>query len=162
MHNTHIHIHEHVHMHMIYTYTHIHTSRTTFNGLHVCIFSSSANWDGISDPESGIYSYGWCIGTSVGTCNIMPFTDPFPGYVNRHELWTSTGVAPFQTALPDGTYYVSVQAINNVVYGGAMATIFEHSTPYVIDTSPPVVQFLPNGTAYDASSNQLSLTYLAK
>ena len=126
------------------------------------VFKSLANWDGISDPESGIFSYGWCIGTSVGSCNVMSFTDPFPNFVNRHELWTDMAAALFQTALQDGTYYVSVQAINNVVYGGAMATIIEHSTPYVIDTSPPLVQLLTSGLGYNASLNQLSLTYLAK
>ena len=128
--------------------------------MYTHVLSSLANWDGISDPESGIHSYGWCIGTSVGSCNVMPFLDPFPSYVNQPGLWTNMGVAIFQTALQDGTYYVSVQAINNAVYGGAMATIFEHSTPYVLDTSPPLVQFLSNGLAYNASSNQLSLTYL--
>ena len=39
----------------------------------------------------------------------------------------------------DGDYFVSVRALNNVQYGGPLAVTVCHSTPYVIDNSPPLV-----------------------
>lgn len=37
-------------------------------------------------------------------------------------------------------YYVTVSAVNNVVHGGALVTTVRHSTPLVIDTTPPVIE----------------------
>ena len=57
-------------------------------------------------------------------------------------------------------YYISVQAINNVEYGGPLVTTVQHTTPYVIDTSPPLLTEVDN-VEYDVETNELRLNYSA-
>ena len=52
-------------------------------------------------------------------------------------MWTYSGFAS-DLYLPDGQYYVTVQAVNSIVHGGALVTTVCHSTPITIDTSPPL------------------------
>ena len=51
-------------------------------------------------------------------------------------------------AFSDGKYHVSVRALNQVEFGGPLALHICHYTPYVVDTSPPIVHSLENVT-YD-------------
>ena len=51
-----------------------------------------------------------------------------------------------------------MQAISNVVYGGPLATTVHHSTPYIIDTTPPIIEEVFN-IQYNYTSNELSLEY---
>lgn len=51
-----------------------------------------------------------------------------------------------------------MQAISNVDYGGPLATTVHHSTPYIIDTSPPIIDEVFN-IQYNHSLNVLSLEY---
>lgn len=39
----------------------------------------------------------------------------------------------------DGYYHISVTALNKVEFGGPMAVRVCHSTPYIIDTTDPVI-----------------------
>ena len=55
----------------------------------------------------------------------------------------------------------SLQAISSVGYGGALATTVEHSTPYVLDTSPPVLTDMII-TEYDVMSAVLIFSYNAR
>ncbi|XP_063447918.1 uncharacterized protein LOC134727466 [Mytilus trossulus] len=95
----------------------------------------SANWDGFNDNETGIFGYTWSVGTTVCGTDIATFSDPH-AHLSSPKFWTNTGYAR-NLHLPDGPYYVTVQAINNVVHGGAMLTTVCHSTPITVDTTPP-------------------------
>ncbi|KAK3612537.1 hypothetical protein CHS0354_024514 [Potamilus streckersoni] len=125
-------------------------SRTVFNGdkpmqdiLYTRINNFvSANWDGIHDKETGLLGYSWTVGTKVCEELIHPHHDPHKHLLDKSQ-WTNSGQiyplpAPY-TTLPDGTYYITVRALNNVQYGGPLATTICHTTPYIVDTSPPFV-----------------------
>ena len=51
-----------------------------------------------------------------------------------------------------------MQAISNIDYGGPLGTTIQHSTPYVIDTTPPEVEEVYN-IQYNHTVNELSLEY---
>ena len=87
------------------------------------LISLSANWSGFSDPESGIASYRWAIGTSPGASDVLPFT----------SVGAATSAIQFGLALAEGpTYYVSVEAAN-----GAGLTTTATSNGIRIDVTPP-------------------------
>ena len=41
--------------------------------------------------------------------------------------------------ISDGSYFMTVKAINKVTYGGPLGISVCHTTPYIVDTSPPLV-----------------------
>nr|XP_006817093.1 PREDICTED: uncharacterized protein LOC100376421 [Saccoglossus kowalevskii] len=132
-------------------------SATVFNGqepLVDLLYTRSnkfvtANWDGFHDDETGILGYTWAVGTDVCQEDIHPHTDP-------HE-WTNKGIA-HSLSLPDGFYYVTVRAINNVEFGGPLATTVCHSTPLAIDNTPPYVHDIFN-IEYDEDTCIISEEY---
>ncbi|XP_046375524.2 uncharacterized protein LOC124148470 [Haliotis rufescens] len=97
----------------------------------------SGNCDGFHDDESGIWGYTWAAGTSVCGSDVVNFTDPHAQLQTRQD-WTYTGLGK-NLHLADGQYYITFQAINNVVHGGALVTTVCHSTPVTVDTTQPVV-----------------------
>lgn len=81
-----------------------------------------ASW-AASDPESGIDHCTYCIGTSPGVANVVPWTD------TKATSAVCTGLA-----LADGvTYYFTVRAVN----GAGLASAPGHSDGITIDTTPP-------------------------
>lgn len=98
------------------------------------------------------------MGTSVGSCDILPHTDPHAqlGLTSPHT-WTHSAVLTDRT-LPEGTYYVTVRATNRIAYGGPLFTAVQHSTAYVVDTTPPVINEVVD-VSYNASTNQLAVGY---
>ena len=118
-----------------------------------------ANWQGFSDAESGIYGYTWCVGTSIRQCDVVSPRDPH-GALSSRQAWTNTGLER-SLDLPDGAYFFTVQAVSNVEYGGPLVTTVAHSTPYIVDTSPPILSEV-EVINYNVSSNQLILTYNAR
>ena len=54
-----------------------------------------------------------------------------------------------------------LQAISNIEYGGPLATTVHHSTPYILDTTPPQLNDVII-TEYDTSTNQLVFSYNAR
>lgn len=112
------------------------------------------------DLESGIFAYTWCIGTSVGSCDILPHTDPHRelGLISA-STWTYSGVFADQY-LPDGAYYITVRATNQIAYGGPLFTTVQHSTPYRVDTTHPFVSE-DIQVHYNSSTNQISVEYEA-
>ena len=50
----------------------------------------------------------------------------------------------FIVSLSDGPYYITVRALNGVEFGGPLALTVCHSTPYIVDTSPPLVNEIYN------------------
>ncbi|XP_046580894.1 uncharacterized protein LOC124288421 [Haliotis rubra] len=97
----------------------------------------TGNCDGFHDDESGIWGYTWAAGTSVCGSDVVKFTDPHAQLQTRQD-WTYTGLGK-NLHLADGQYYITFQAINNVVHGGALVTTVCHSTPVTVDTTQPVV-----------------------
>ncbi|KAL3857351.1 hypothetical protein ACJMK2_012027 [Sinanodonta woodiana] len=116
----------------------------------------SANWDGFHDEESGIYGFTWASGTNVCGTNILKYTDPH-AHLSSSKFWTYSGYAT-DLHLPDGQYYVTIQAVNNVVFGGAMVTTVCHSTPVTVDTTPPVF-FDVSDVMYDEDFDILAVYY---
>ena len=62
---------------------------------------------------------------------------------------------------PDGKYYVTLRTLNEVQYGGPLSTTICHTTPYVIDTSPPFV-YEVYGTTYDEETHVINTMYNAR
>ena len=54
---------------------------------------------------------------------------------------------------PDGRYYVTIRAINQVEYGGLLVTTICHSTPLAIDNTPPIIYEIYNIKYDDVSYN---------
>lgn len=55
---------------------------------------------------------------------------------------------------------MTVQAISNLEYGSPLATTVHHSTPYIIDTSPPMLTEVSD-IEYNITTDELSLNYTA-
>ena len=68
--------------------------------------------------------------------DVVGFKDPHAD-LSSPKYWTHSGYQK-DLHLEDGPYYVAVQALNKVVYGGALVTTVCHSTPFTVDTTPPV------------------------
>ena len=60
--------------------------------------------------------------------------------------------------LKDGPYYVSVQALNSIVFGGALVTTVCHSNALIVDTTPPILNFVDN-VFYDEDFDLLGIYY---
>ncbi|GFR58918.1 protein jagged-2 [Elysia marginata] len=140
-------------------------SMTIFNGhepLVDLLYTSSntyisANWDGIHDDESGLRGFAFAVGTSICGEEIHPFHDPYKHLTPKDDdsQWSGIGVVelPEGEKLPDGKYYVTVRAINQVEYGGPLVTTFCHSTPLAIDNTPPIIYEIYNIKYDDVSYN---------
>ena len=53
---------------------------------------------------------------------------------------------------------MTVQAINSVVYGGALVTTVCHSNPLIVDTSPPILHVV-DGVFYDEYFDLMGIYY---
>ncbi|XP_070572594.1 uncharacterized protein [Ptychodera flava] len=123
-------------------------SHCVFNGhepLHDMLYTRankyvSANWDGFRDNETDIFGYTWTVGLTPCEDDVHPHKDPHSHLFDETE-WTHTGIAQ-PLNLDDGSYHVSVRALNKVEFGGPLATTVCHSTPYIIDNSPPLVHHI--------------------
>ncbi|KAJ8321023.1 hypothetical protein KUTeg_002610 [Tegillarca granosa] len=106
-----------------------------------------ANWDGINDKESGILGYTITVGFKPCEDSVHGWHDPMKHFYHESQ-WTHSAMinpidAPY-TIMPDGKYYVTVRALNKVEYGGPLSTSVCHTTPYIIDNSPPIVYEIYN------------------
>jgi hypothetical protein len=110
-----------------------------------------ASWLNFHDPQSGVRSYEWCIGSSPHACDVHPLS-------TAHQSLTQyvTGLdLPLNQLL-----YVSVLATNNVGLN-----ISGHSHAFSVDKTPPEVLEMPTlsphvslkpGTQYDRSVISIS------
>ncbi|VDI73733.1 Hypothetical predicted protein, partial [Mytilus galloprovincialis] len=125
-------------------------SKAVFNGIEPMTdllytrFNTyiTANWDGFNDRESGLLGYTIYIGRDVCEDLIHPHHDPQKHFFEKSQ-WTHNAMiypipAPYET-LPDGEYYITLRALNEVQYGGPLATTVCHTTPLTVDNSPPLV-----------------------
>ncbi|XP_048258676.1 uncharacterized protein LOC125384201 [Haliotis rufescens] len=148
-----------------------HGSKTLFNGgtpLTDLLYTRAnryltANWDGIMDKETGILGYSWTVGRQICEELIHPHHDP-----NRHLFdeseWTNTGlISPIPAPhdpLPDGKYFITLRALNKVDYGGPLVTTICHTTPMVVDNSPPLLHEIYN-ISYDEETFFINAQYNA-
>ncbi|XP_061188852.1 uncharacterized protein LOC133197029 [Saccostrea echinata] len=95
----------------------------------------SVNFDGFHDDESGIYQYTWAAGRAVCYEDVVNFRDPHE-FLHSSKHWTHSGYEKNMFLL-DGKYFMTVQCLNNVVFGGSLVTTVCHSTPLTVDTTPP-------------------------
>ncbi|XP_076085326.1 uncharacterized protein LOC143056125 [Mytilus galloprovincialis] len=119
----------------------------------------SANWDGFNDKETGILFITIAVGTEICEEKIHEHHDPH-SHLYDSSQWTHSAMisplpAPYEQ-LPDDQYFITVRAINGVKYGGPLATTVCHTTPYIVDNSPPIIYELYN-IQYDEF--QYNLTY---
>ncbi|XP_035668224.1 uncharacterized protein LOC118410558 isoform X2 [Branchiostoma floridae] len=139
-------------------------SRTVFNGhepLVDMLYTRanryvSANWDGFHDNETGLHGYSWTVGRTPCGQDVHPHIDPHAHLFDVSE-WTHEGLAS-PLFLEDGKYHVTVRPINNVEFGGVMATTVCHTTPYTIDNTPPFVHRIHN-VQYDEEAYAISAEY---
>jgi predicted GH43/DUF377 family glycosyl hydrolase len=95
----------------------------------------SANWSGFGDPQSGVVSYEWAIGTTPGGTDIQ-------GWAN---VGLSTSATNGSLTLVNGTtYYVSVRATNGA---GLQTTITADGV--TVDMSGPVAGTVNDGAGTD-------------
>ncbi|KAI8516746.1 hypothetical protein Bbelb_053270, partial [Branchiostoma belcheri] len=139
-------------------------SRTVFNGHEPLVDMRytranryvSANWDGFHDNETGLHGYSWTSGRTPCDQSVHPHIDPHAHLFDVSE-WTHEGLAS-PLDLEDGVYHITVRAINNVEFGGAMATTVCHTTPYIIDNTPPFVHHV-HSVQYDETDFTISAQY---
>ena len=60
----------------------------------------------------------------------------------------------------DGIYHVVLNALNEVDFGGPMALHICHQTPYVIDTTPPVINYTAIAM-YDPETHDITMNVSA-
>ncbi|XP_076086791.1 uncharacterized protein LOC143057371 [Mytilus galloprovincialis] len=141
-------------------------SLTVFNGL---VFMNdltytranqyiAVNWVGFSDKESGILGYTVAVGTAVCQDDIYGHHDPQSHLFDASQWINSALISP--VLLSDNNYYITVRALNNVTYGGPLATSVCHSTPYTIDNSPPIIHEIFN-IQYDEENYTISLEHIS-
>ncbi|XP_046574117.1 uncharacterized protein LOC124282192 [Haliotis rubra] len=147
-------------------------SKTVFNGdepLTDLLYTRankyvSANWDGITDNETGILGYSLTVGTQICEELIHPHHDPHKHLLDESE-WTHTGlISPIpapHNPLPDGKYYITLRALNKVDYGGPLVTTICHTTPLVVDNSPPLL-FEVYNVSYDEDTFLINAQYNAR
>ena len=104
--------------------------------------------------------YAWCIGTALGSCDVLQLEDPHRLLPSR-ESWTHSALAVFDTRLSDGDYYITVQVESNVVYGGPLVTTLHHSIPYRVDAVHPELGNVEL-SGYNIELNELTISYVAR
>ena len=62
--------------------------------------------------------------------------------------------------MEDGPYYVTVQALNGAELGGSLVTTVCHSTPFIVDTTPPVFNGVTD-IIYDEDFDLIAIYYNA-
>ncbi|KAH3708680.1 hypothetical protein DPMN_068137 [Dreissena polymorpha] len=126
--------------------------------LYILYDIIAANWKGFHDDESGIYAYTWAVGKSVCSSDVVPYTNPY-AHLTNPKFWTDSA---FQKGihLPDGPYFVTVQALNGAELGGSLVTTVCHSTPFIVDTSPPVFHKVTD-IIYDEDFDLIAIYYNA-
>ena len=110
-----------------------------------------------TDLETGIYLYAWAMGTTPCASDTLTWINPFDSQRDSSSWQYSAARGAISPALPEGRYYISVRAFNNVVRGGALATTVCNSVPLVVDTTKPILSsFLLN---FDDDASLLAADY---
>jgi hypothetical protein len=108
------------------------------------------NWSGFTDPESGIVSYEWAVGSTPGGTDVLAFTDRGFGTVGARTIGSTN---PFPRLVHGATYYVTARARN-----GAGLTVVATSDGVTIDTTLPLGGTVRDGPGAIDIDAQTSLT----
>jgi outer membrane protein assembly factor BamB len=101
-----------------------------------------------ADPESGVFSYEYCIGTAPGLDNVAPWLNV--GSATQH---TRTGLA-----LVDGqVYYITARAINGAGLRGPESS----SDGIVADATPPLAPSVIDGGRFTSNATTLEASWSA-
>lgn len=86
--------------------------------------------------DIGIYAYAWFMDFDVCEEGVITPRDP-----HQHSTTPLANINQGRILrhFDDGIYYITVQALNQVILGGSGVLTVCHSTPYTIDTSSPVI-----------------------
>ena len=76
----------------------------------------AANWDGFHDNETDIWGYTWAVGEHVCEDGVVEYEDPHSHLADK-TYWSHQGYAGGLVLSP-GTYYTTVQALNEVTLFG--------------------------------------------
>lgn len=96
--------------------------------LQADLSTVNAKWEEFEDPDSGVTHYEVCIGGSPGSGNILAC----------HNVMKALSITATDLALPDGRDVV----VSVYGYNGDGARTGSFSTPFVADTSAPVIHDL--------------------
>ncbi|WAR20843.1 hypothetical protein MAR_014817 [Mya arenaria] len=141
-------------------------SETVFNGhepLKDELFTLtnhyvSANWKGFRDDESGIWGHTWAVGRNICSSDVINFENPY-AHLTDKKFWTDSAFHK-SIHLTDGRYYITVQALNGADLGGSLVTTVCHSTPFIVDTTPPIFQKVTD-IIYDEDFDLIAIYYNA-
>ena len=96
-------------------------------------FTPTVSWGGFYDEESGIMEYAWCIGTQPGRCDVHEMRNI------GHEV--TERKCSLCTKLSAGQKYFSTIFASN----WAGLTVSASSNGFIIDTTPPTIQYVRDG-----------------
>ncbi|OPL33535.1 protein jagged-2, partial [Mytilus galloprovincialis] len=122
-----------------------------------------ANWDGFIDRESGILGYTVLIGLTECKDDVHADHDPHKHLFDKSQWTHSAMISPIPapyTKLPDGKYFITVRALNDVKYGGPLVTTVCHSTPLTVDNSRPEIYDV-YGIEYDEDLPLLKASHVS-
>jgi hypothetical protein len=89
---------------------------------------------------------------------VLDWVDPFSSQRDSSS-WSYTAARANMPPMPQGKYYVSVRAYNNVVRGGPLLTTVCNTVPLVVEYVPPILNtFL---IEYSDISSELQFSYNA-
>ncbi|WAR20773.1 DNER-like protein [Mya arenaria] len=118
----------------------------------------AANWKGFRDDESGIWGHTWAVGKNICSSDVINFENPY-AHLTDKKFWTDSAFHK-GIHLPDGRYFVTVQALNGADLGGSLVTTVCHSTPFIVDTTPPVFHKVTD-IIYDEDFDLIAIYYNA-
>lgn len=112
----------------------------------------------VTNIHIGIYAYAWYMDFEVCEDGVISPRDP-------HEHSTSPPADINQGRIlrhfDDGSYFITTQALNQVIFGGSGVVTVCHSTPYTIDTSPPIIDSVIL-ISYNSNTNLSVFFYKAR
>jgi len=94
----------------------------------------------------------------VCSSDVIAFQDPYVHLTDR-KFWTDSAFHK-GVHLPDGAYYITVQALNGAELGGSLVLTLCHSTPLIVDTTSPVFDKVTD-IIYDEDFDLIAIYYSA-
>lgn len=101
-----------------------------------------AKWFGVHDAHSSIARYEWCVGTTPGIGDLVPWIDTF-----TEQMAVKTGLSNLPSTI---RIYTSVRAYNKAGLWSVTS-----SDGFVVDTTPPIIHTPPffNTTTFSLKPN---------
>ena len=104
-----------------------------------------------------MYAYAWYMGYAACKEGALSPRDPNADSTSRLPDINQGRVLQH---FDDGIYYITVQGLNQVIFGSSGVLTLCHSTPYIIDTTPPIIYNVTR-IAYNENTNISTFYYEA-